>query len=793
MEFLNIKDDQTRNMLSNCIANKTLIPIIGSGFTAGEKSSGGSVPDGDKFRSIMIDAILTSSDELKNSQDALKKREFSQLAEIYLNEKFVPGTIVKENIKKYFSEVSLSKEKKLFIKICWPYVYTLNIDDAIERNSGLTPVLPYKSISGRSREMGCVYKIHGDAIHELLYDDETSLIFSGSQYIRSLIKNESMLLFLKTDLTENNLLFVGCSLRNEIDLLYAIIGNDEPPNPASNRILVSREKPDALTQIDLERYNINAVLLVDDYENFYTEMKEISEERVCSVHNQMEEYLLEYNYVLHKDKNTNINFLLKVESSYKKVPYYLILPYYYADRELSVGIIWSCKNNPVTIVKGRRFSGKSLLLLGIAKKITDRPVFFFPSRMTISPGMIESCLETRNSLIIIDSNVLDYKAAFVIRDNLKKLSELKTNILIACNPAEIDVANYFALSCDEDCYYELSNKPDQSEYEKMNNKLSEIGLINFKKSKTLLDNTYYLSEEYPDRKARIIKHNDFSEKEIMTLLIVAVFEKIYSAVSRVLGMGVGEMKKLSEKLHPLLEIETASTQERHHHSSCKLLSNSKPWLFKVITEYYEKKGVDDTTQVILKLAKLFVDIDSYRYIQQKIIMFDTLNQVFGVSHGGVSALIRTVYEKLQDILSDDPNYWLQRSKSILKLENKNLGDLRDGVDYAKKALNDSKRTKTVINAEFTIALLYGKLCRMEDYAKPFDVAEAVDWFYEAIQKHNYNKDYINSMIEHSRSKRGDFFKLCKYLYGENLHYELLPKRDKVQFLIEYSGVKHIRR
>ena len=57
----------------------------------------------------------------------------------------------KEEQRKYlrdnFTKVELNEEKKKFLEIKWPYVYTLNIDDAIERNSGYENVVyPYRKI-----------------------------------------------------------------------------------------------------------------------------------------------------------------------------------------------------------------------------------------------------------------------------------------------------------------------------------------------------------------------------------------------------------------------------------------------------------------------------------------------------------------------------------------------------------------------------------------------------------------------------------------------------------------------
>jgi hypothetical protein len=188
--------------------------------------------------------------------------------------------------------------------------------------------------------------------------------------------------------------------------------------------------------------------------------------------------------------------------------------------------------------------------------------------------------------------------------------------------------------------------------------------------------------------------------------------------------------------------------------------------------------------LIKDLVVTFISNNHFSYIQEKIIMFDTLNQIFSYEEGG-AGLIKEVYVTIQPLLSDRPDYWLQRAKSILKLENKSIQILKDGIDYARKAFKDGIRQKTITNAEFTIALLYGKLCNLEEYKEVDNVFEAVEWFHTAINKHSYNKAYVDSMLEHSRKNRGPFHSLCNYLKDGEKNVRLLSVRDKVQDLLHY--------
>ncbi|MCI5191334.1 MAG: hypothetical protein D3905_16445 [Candidatus Electrothrix sp. AS4_5] len=360
-----------------------------------------------------------------------------------------------------------------------------------------------------------------------------------------------------------------------------------------------------------------------------------------------------------------------------------------------------------------------------------------------------------------------------------------SSILIACNPTEIDIAHTFSFAFDGEFYFEISNKLDRDEEKRLNSNLSKLGIINFLKNKSLLDNTFFLSKEYPDRKTKIVNYSALKDTEIKSLLVIAVFDKIYSSAARAVGLHLDGMKKLSVKLHPILELEKTYKIEIQHHSHTKLSLNSKPWLFQILSNFNKRKGKRKTANLIKELVESFIINHHFSYIQEKVIMFDTLNQVFSYEEGGAGALMNEVYVTIQPLLSDNPDYWLQRAKCILRLERNNLDNIKDGIDYARKAFNDGIRKKTVNNAEFTIALLYGKLCKFEKYTNVDDIIEAIEWFHTAINKHKYNKAYIESMLERSRKKQGWFHYLCNYLKDGEKDAALLTVREKIQDLLAY--------
>src|SRR5699024_10371543 len=118
-----------------------------------------------------------------------------------------------------------SSRRDFINKINWPYLYTINFDDGIERCSKYKAILPYKKFRTPKTSKKLLYKLHGDASFEAKYidsPDEENIIFSNSQYLKSISsdRNIYILNYLKADLSGKVILFIGCSLNDESDLKY---------------------------------------------------------------------------------------------------------------------------------------------------------------------------------------------------------------------------------------------------------------------------------------------------------------------------------------------------------------------------------------------------------------------------------------------------------------------------------------------------------------------------------------------------------------------------------------------
>ena len=81
---------------------------------------------------------------------------------------------------------------------------------------------------------------------------------------------------------------------------------------------------------------------------------------------------------------------------------------------------------------------------------------------------------------------------------------------------------------------------------------------------------------------------------------------------------------------------------------------------------------------------------------------------------------------------DDPNYWLQRAKSIYYLS-ADENELRVAIAYCEKGIIE-RNAKTSVNANLTKANLLGKLCKVTNYREEEDIARAISSYAKAISQ-----------------------------------------------------------
>ena len=158
-------------------------------------------------------------------------------------------------------------------------------------------------------------QVHGDAKHEVTYANEDNITFSKEQYIKALEKNTSILSIFQSDIESKNILYIGCSLNNELDLEYVINTSSKSTNKFSKRIFVTSREPTRLKKKTLTRLKVDIVLIIKDYIGFYQKIHEISQAiHIESGDEIIDQYkdinIIQYNI---SDKRGNIDFLSDIE------------------------------------------------------------------------------------------------------------------------------------------------------------------------------------------------------------------------------------------------------------------------------------------------------------------------------------------------------------------------------------------------------------------------------------------------------------------------------------------------
>ncbi len=265
VKFRDVKTEIIQNF-----RRKSLIPCIGSGFSYQCKAHNGKVPSGKTYKEYMIEQLFALKIIPENEKDSLANESFSEVSDIY--HKTVPLNSRKKYLTDNFTQVQLPQVKTQFLSLPWPYIYSLNIDDAVENNGSYNVVYSNRPVDDNIFETcQCVIKLHGDASEIVSYTDSVSEIFSNKQYTESISSNHQLLNRLYHDSEINNLIFIGCSLDDELDLSIYLKSSEEYSN---SRYYITCKEPSFVQKNKLENYGITHCVLFDDYDDIYQKLYE---------------------------------------------------------------------------------------------------------------------------------------------------------------------------------------------------------------------------------------------------------------------------------------------------------------------------------------------------------------------------------------------------------------------------------------------------------------------------------------------------------------------------------------
>ncbi len=758
--------DEGIKILADLFENERLIPVIGSGFTKDSYAHMGRVPDGNTCTDIMKKMILLNSVEISHEQ--LEQCNFNKTAKIM--KKYVPEDQYLSFFRNYFTDVKLENVKTNFINLPWPYVFTLNVDDGIESTGVYQAILPYHNarkdnILNKRR----LFKLHGDAKYELDYQGE-NIVFDSEQYIQAITSdsNQSMRDFFSTAYKELNILFVGCSLDNEPDIkyIYNSIANERHKTKG---IVIRRKKLNAFDESELEEYGITDIVLVKDYDAFYSDFYGLVSDLLLKDKTQNYQFMNPKVEVI-KDKDLKYFSGFRSFDEKKNV---FVKSELIIDRDITYKIERIIEKNNIVFVEGRRFSGKTSLLISLCEREKRRNIFFFPSTTQEPFDVVKSIAENNtNSLIVFDSNAVSNEVYFLISDIQDILGENNNKIIIALNQSD----NFLPerVECE---YLKLGNLFSKEELDRLAPMSDSHALIKRKNKDTNLD---YLKIIENQQNINIYSLGNmpktYSNNEHKLLLLLGVKDKIYSKEIYTLKIKQSEIKDLVKRTEPLCEFVAVSKGETSNGSAYKLVHNSKRVLF----EQINKISTTDIEKAIYDIVSAFRHGDSnQKRIYRDVMQFDTLNQLFG-GYNGAGKLIFSVYSSLEELLSEDTHFWLQRAKSIYRLQPKDYMLLKKSYQYAKKTYTDSNNMILTSKAALSISLICSLQCEIEKKQSALikEMEEAIDKGYEAIFSDYYKLE--KSELNDRRKKYPELIKnMCNRYIENSANIEIKQKAIKI--------------
>jgi hypothetical protein len=705
MEILN--QSEGIELITNFLIRNTVVPIIGSGFTAGSKSCSGYVLNGNQLEEKMREIILHKSKTY--SQDDILTLSFNDLSEIFFDKSEISIEDRHNFFRSHFTEVVLPKHKIEFLKI-WRYIYTINFDDAIERNTEYETILSYASLRNELiniiKKKNYVLKLHGDVNREIMYENENNIILSGPQYITSLMdkSNAQLVKSIHSDYKQKNILFIGCSLKNEPDLkqLYKNVQNDL----SSNYIMyLCRSEGNAADKKRLEKYGVNTLIMIDDYDSFYTSLVEVLD-RKNSLQNASE----------YRFKNPKITMLKSKEAileniSFGKSPFDIKrglfrIPSSTTERTILNEVIRCIEDgNRFISIKGRRFSGKTTLLQLIIERIPRLEKIFFPSEYWADSNTVKNLInQSTDTALIFDSNSITSEIYNVILSGIDAISDNNNVVIIASNTNED-----FLISQLKAQSFVLNQYFNSDEIYIFNEHANRLAFIRRNQNQTNLEYSYNLLKQN-NMDMRVIPQNisALSNNQRTIMFMLCVFDRMYLHEAIHLDITQKDIDGFISQYPILFEKIDCDLEESNGKSVEKVVHNSKSVILNLVKNMRRE-------DVIISISSIVNNLYKYDRQQYKAaIMFDTLNQLF--SADGAGSLIEYIYQELERDLYNEHHFWIQRAKSIYRLFRNDKDKLLQAISYVLKVANDTESLKNpnlYIKSTFIASLIYCILYNIE--------------------------------------------------------------------------------
>lgn len=770
--------DDIREDLIAFFKNNSIIPLLGSGFTVGSPCFNGIVPSGSQYKKYMLDKLFEKESFSPDEKKQIENYSFSNLCSIYELSEKISENDKRSYFKDNFSDVSIDSVREKLLGIDWPYIYTLNIDDAIERQGRYaTTILSNQEYDERRlAEKKCVIKLHGDIGEYLAYKKSRSRVFTSDEYAKSITENKSLLAKLKSDCKSMNLLIIGCSLEDEFDLLsLQDIPVAETSELVNTRKIIFRKGPVGnLDRFNYRRFNITDVVCFDDFDKIYDSLYDIWQESLLIKNDDLDKYRgISIHTMSAEEKHSEYFYYGKNLIDYKKCV--VNIPCYMVHRNELGKVNSNLDKFVLHLIKGGRVSGRSYFLIDIFRSNKSSKVYIFDSVSKLSEKALDKLLNEKNTIQLYDISALSREQFEFIITNLEKIHKKQNNIVIAISRNYSDLFGIvkYRLSkgfIDKKYIYEydIDNRFSNDENKELNDKLGTVGFPAFHYGKTIIDNLVNAEVSF-SKKGRFtnLTVKNPSVKELALLIMLATKNKV--SFYDILNFGFEhEMFVCLDKYNPMIEEESVCNFEKDSAdiSQKKYVLNARLWLVIQLSRYAANdSNIDNITAAYSYIIENIIYRISNEYKQRRLcrdfILYDLINDIFLNKGTGHMYLIVKIYDALNKYLPNDFHFLHQYAKCYLRysygerdkekieellkfaLEKISLAYQRVCVDYEVSRNEYLKISKDHI--AFTKAVISCKTCMTNQYTDSKMLQFALESLHIALQLDaNYNDDLDDS-------------------------------------------------
>lgn len=790
MQIININTSEAQLLLKTIFASKRCVPFIGAGFSAGENSLKGKVPSLKELTHIMVDE-LSNLEKYEGKSSWLYKQDFFKISDYFWKD--CPAARIDAIIKDRFTKVHLSKLKKDFLRINWHNITTLNIDDGIENAlAGYHKVLPHTKLKSHAfNSSKLLIKIHGDANTEInSRSSESQVIFSRNSYLESQSSNKDVLNLFKTNWKENNLLFIGCSLIEEIDLIHMLSTSSEEPYKDTFRVFFTNQEKannaDFTTALELD-YKITHLIVSDKWDDIYTECLKHIEKPDKSISSGLSKYHFNTFKTLANEFNTTIDHILQTDTILRGgISFEKYMPQYLVERELLTNILHSIQKNIFTLIEGRRFSGQTSLLKIISQRLQPADVYFFNSGSKISSSTMEQILELERSYLIFDGRCLSFENVLFLIHRSSVFSAKNNRIVIVSSTTDGGLGTPLIDKFGDEISFRIKQELTNVELKNLDRKLDYVGIPKFKRREPLLNSIHTIARQYPEYQSNIFPSGEIDNDEhLLLLLLLFTNEKVTSGQANLININSKTLEDFTNKFSPLVLLEenneTATVDGRH-----EVFLNCKPWCASVFNSFEEHNGTQECSDLVNMLIGRLKNSYFGERVFIQLIRVDNLSILFPKKY---KEFIDNLFSGLRDHLNELPDFWLQWSKALLYTNN-NIERLLAGARYVTKALNDGSET-TRRNATHTRALIYGKIAELYHFKNLQHNVNAIKHFAEAIAIRDANTRYVKELTLKTNKANKQIRRLIKTISVEPKP-EYLPFTSEVSMLRKFLGDIHLQ-